>query len=174
MTHSTSNPPDNEPGADYRQRFALNFKDKNVNYDEKMATLLLRAFGRGSEVSRYRKDKLLTLNRVCDDLFSGNVGLGVKKVSNAINLQALIARKLHTTEIGKEFAEVKSNWSFATTVGLIFDHHGDGISDFVLHTDVRMLDESSWHMVTFHKDGTRYYIQPLSGFMSQLKYRFAV
>jgi len=175
-TPLTPNPFDaenNVPAADYRQHFALNFKDKHVNYDEKISTLLLRALGRGFDVGRYKKEKTLSLSRVCADLFEGCIGLGAKKITDPVNLQLLISCKLHTTALWREFAEVKSNWSFANTVGVIFDHHGDGVTDLVLHADPRMLDEQAWHMVTFHRDGTRYYIQPLTGFMGQLKVRYA-
>ena len=161
-----------------RQGGGTGYTDKNVRYDTKITRMVLGAIGLSpSKVSELRAQapSEFGLMKINNEIFDNTIALECRKVNRPIKLETLIKGVKGKCEWWELFTEAKQNWTDRQAVGVVFDWHGDGIPELIVHDSAALFEQSPGWAMRFYraKDGP-YYVQDLKAFLTVLGDKFRV
>lgn len=138
--------------------------DKTERYDEKLTKLFLNAYN--ISPTYYKKQTgALTLKTLNEGLFV-NFACEAYRPKVNVNLNMLLAKKsaIEKADFFKLYTDLKQNYSTVSVFALIFDKHGDAITDLVLHNSATYAEQADWCIRVCVQDCI-YFIQSLNSFM---------
>jgi hypothetical protein len=143
---------------------------KQLHFEQKITRALLAAGGAASTVATNEHRKLrdeFGLNWFNTNHPNCPLAIESRKLREPVDLAALVRGDGRKTAHYRMHQELKQNWP-DRPVGLVWDTHGDGISDLILHQDSHLLYPEAF-MVRFYTDEEQtYFIQPFKAFLLRL------
>lgn len=129
----------------------IEYQDKNERYEQRIATDILRALSvqglAGLKKQMAEEFNLTYVNMSYVRTYSS--AFECRKMPKALDLKQLLTKDISKTWMGRQLEEVKENWPDRSYRYLIFDYHGDGVGDLVLHNRSPSFydkDSSGWVM----------------------------
>jgi len=149
--------------ASFNTIFGNFSKPKQDIYEKKILSRLGSALG-------IKQNDLTSLPDFVTNTLHGSVGIGTRRLSTTPDISLLLSssKELRNNEIMSAFSDVRDNWPEAKFHLLVFDHHGDGIPDMVLHDHPSMLNSDFPYLSLRHKQPSFVYLQTLKALLEQL------
>ena len=153
---------------------------KQLKYEAKLAKNLLESLGvPGPTVTSIMRDNgqafgLDYINKTYFDSY--NILFHSLKLKDPLSLADLIKSEGKRSQIWSTYLDLLDNISDEGSVFLIFDNHGDGIGDLVLHNNFNLAPSSrSWFMNVWrsYNDGP-YYIQTFKSLLESISEGFRI
>jgi hypothetical protein len=98
------------------------------------------------------------------------VTLEARKVREPVQLARSYRASTSKTELWKAYYETRDNWP-DRLVGLIFDRHGDMVSDLVVHNATWLVDDTK-PVFEIPAEGDTFFVQELKWFLEKLKIKY--
>ena len=154
-----------EFAMDFAAQIMATIDSKNLRYDQVICKKLLTKFGQ--EPPEDDNDMNLTwFNQAMGD----RCAFGAIKLEGPFNIYPFITGKnINKQAPMVEYEHLVEDYPSSIHHYVVFDNHGDGIPDLVLHSDPTCIKEelngSGWYLNLFYKKFGHMFIHPFSDFL---------
>jgi len=145
---------------------ALNMMQRNKHdeYDKRVVKEICKQLRIPFDKDSYESLPQFLLTHV-----GAGLGMMTKKAPGPISMQLLTSKKFSSSAVWKTYQDAAENYSKAGTIAVVFDYHGDGLGDLVMHNNpVKFTADSDWALKIM-VNGQAYFVQSLKSFISKLE-----
>jgi hypothetical protein len=126
----------------------LAFEDKHDRFEQRVVVSVLKVVWPGeASVSRAKaRHEYMNLAWLNGNVLSAGHAFGAVKLRDPVTLPEWIRLGNRSTELAKAWLDHADAWPGARRRWVVFDCHGDGVGDMVLHHDAGLAAAAPWCM----------------------------